>query len=1029
MQRIHPKPFAAVYQPAASPVHASPIGSGWDAAPSPDGAAAHHLGEWVTGSAVHPPLAAANITTLQGTDVLEALAGDRLTRLGGWSGQYATAPVARLLEPLEPIAAAGGWWCSGLDPLADWAPMAWGCFKPDAPRIDAPADAHPSSRCAPRGFGDGPKARKYEHPLKVDARSFWLRVPAVVAQLVADRYRLPLPPEVAADADGSAGAFWRWWAREPRLPLLLTEGAKKAAALLSVGVPAVALPGIWNGCPRTGPKDPTTGRRTGPAALLPDLAGVPLKGRPCSILFDHSDSEQGRLDVAAASRRLARLLERAGSGPVLLGVCPGPHKGADDALAAGVSFEQLAARLEPLRGSARRPVLPRLRAADRIAPAGQYLGAVCPIPTAAEARLVALSALMGTGKTEAIAAAVAPLLAAGVRVVLITHRRSLGAALADRLGLPWAEDAAPGSDLRQQGVALCIDSLCPGSGMQIRPEDWRGCVVVIDEAAAVLAHALTGTGTAIATRRPAVLETLTPLLAGASQVIVADAQLSEPVLQALEVATEARALLIASEHRPAAGRRLVVHPTRDSWRAELVGALQNRRRLWIATTAREGHNGAQTLALLTLQHWPTARVLVVDADTVKDENHDASRLAGDPDGIAAAYDVVICSPAVAAGLSVTLAGHFAAVMVTAGGTTDPDSVAQAAARVRDDCPRHLYAPERSPGNHLITGSGDTDPDQLRRRLGEHEAATVTQLVRAGADLERGTVGPWLPLWARICAARNAQRLAYRSTVRALLEREGYDTTEAAPLVGDAVAVADAAAETLKEIATEAQAAADAAVIAAEPLTAGEARKVARKRKRSPAEQAQLARYRIAEAWGLGADAPTLAILEATRERLSHRARMGWILRNLEARQLVAKHDHAVAQALAPNRRHWAPDLCRETIGPKVTAADALGLPGWLERREWFTATDAQLLELQATATAHGGSLLQVLGVSTSKRATTTLRALLALAGHRLESKRNREDGDRAWRYRVVPEALPDGADPGRLLAAWRDQLGRSPGGT
>jgi hypothetical protein len=861
----------------------------------------------------------------------------------------------------------------------------------------------------------------------VVARSFWLRVPAVVAQLVANRYRLPLPPEVAADADGSAGAFWRWWAEEPRLPLLLAEGAKKAAALLSVGVPAVALPGIWNGCPRTGPKDPTTGRRTGPAVLLPDLAGVPLKGRPCWILFDHSDSEQGRRDVADASRRLGRLLAQAGAGSVLLGVCPGPHKGADDALAAGLSWEELAARLEPLGLGARRPVLPPLRAADRIAPAGDYLGVVCPIPPPAVARLVALSASMGAGKTEAIAAAVALLLAAGVRVVLITHRRSLGAALAERLGLPWAEDAAPGSDLRQQGVALCIDSLCSGSGMQIRPDDWRGCVVVIDEAAAVLAHALTATGTAIATRRPAVLETLTPLLAGASQVIAADAQLSEPVLQALEVATETQALLIASEHRPAAGRRLVVHPTRHSWRAELVAALQDRRRLWITTTAREGHNGAQTLALLTLQHWPTARVLVVDAATVADDNHDASRLAGDPNGIAGRYDVVICSPAVAAGLSVTLRGHFGAVMVTAGGTTDPDSVAQAAARVRDDCPRHLYAPERSPGNHLITGSGDTEPAQLLRRQGEHETATVAQLVGAGADLERGTTGPWLPLWARLGAIRNGQRLAYRSTVRALLEREGYAASDAAPLAADAVAVADAAAVTLKEIATEAQAAADAAVIAAEPLTAAEARKLGRKRKRSPAEQAQLARYRIAETWGLGADAPTLAILEATREKLSRRARMGWILRNLEARQLVAKHDHAVAQALAPNRRHWAPDLCRETIGVKVTAAEALGLPSWLERGEWFTATDPQLLELQATATAHRGGLLQVLGVGPSKRATTTLRTMLALAGHRLESKRNREDGDRAWRYRVVPEALPDGVDPGRLELAWRDQLAQPMG--
>ena len=999
-----------------APAAAGSTGSSWDAAQGADTAAARHLAEWTDGSACHPALAAANVSTLQGPDVLQALAGDRLEQLGGWAQQYATGPVARLLRPLEPVAAGGGWWCSGLDPLADWAPMGWGCFKPDRPRID-------------HRDGKGPRARKYEHPIATPARSFWLRVPAVVAQLVADRFAVALPAAVAADADGSAGAFWRWWAQTPALPLLLTEGAKKAAALLSAGVPAAALPGIWNGAPKS---------PDGRPALLADLAAVPLAGRRCWVLFDASDSEQARRDVAAASARLGRLLERAGA-DVLLGVCPGPHKGADDHLASGGSWELLAAQLQPRQAAAAAPVLPRLRPADRIAPAGQWLGVACPIPDASDARLVALAAPMGAGKTEAIAAALAPLLAVGVPVLLVTHRRSLGAALAGRLGLPGGEDAAPGSDLRQQGLALCVDSLCPGSGLQIRPGDWRGAVVVIDEASAVLAHALSGTGTAIATRRPAVLETLAALLAGASQVIAADAQLSDPVLQALESATGARALVIASEHRPAADRQLVVHPTRDSWRAELVAQLQARRRLWIATTAAKpgAQNAAQNLAELARKHWPGARVLLVDGDTVADDQHDAARLAGNPDGIAGRYDVVVASPAVAAGLSVTLRGHFTAVLVAAGGTTDPDAVAQAAARVRDDCPRHLYAPEQSPGAQLRTGSGDTDPAQLLRRLGEHEAATVAQLVAAGVDLERGTVGPWLQLWAQLAAARNAQRLAYRATVRGLLEREGYAAGDAAPLAGPAVAVADAAAAALSLIAGKAQAADDAAVIAAEPLTAADARELARKRKRTPAERAQLARYRIADAWGLGASAPTPAIIEADRHGLSQRARMGWILGSIEARQLVARHDRGAAAAQAPDRRHWAPDLCRETIGPKVTAADALGLPAWLARSDgsdgsdpaaWFTAGDPALLQLQAIATAHGASLRQVLGASPGARAVTTLRQLLALAGHRLEAKRSRADGARAWRYRVVAEPLPDGADLAPLQAAWRDQLGRSPGG-
>jgi hypothetical protein len=136
-----------------------------------------HLIEWVEGSAVAPELAAANLQTLRGPEVIEALAGDRWDALGGHAQQYATGAVVRLLRPLEPLAEAGGWWCSGLDPLTDWAPMAWGQFKADQPRWDTERN----------------RARKYEAPLGVPTRSTWLRVPAAVAQRVADRWGLELP--------------------------------------------------------------------------------------------------------------------------------------------------------------------------------------------------------------------------------------------------------------------------------------------------------------------------------------------------------------------------------------------------------------------------------------------------------------------------------------------------------------------------------------------------------------------------------------------------------------------------------------------------------------------------------------------------------------------------------------------------------------------------------------------------------------------------------------------------------------------
>jgi len=996
-------------EPTEASAYSGPIGSSWDTAAGPDEPLPEHLAEWVTGSACHPELAAANVQSLQGSAVLEALAGDRLEQLGGHAQQYATGDVVRLLRRLEPIAAAGGWWCAGLDPQADWAPMRWGTFKPDAPRFDQE-----------RG-----KARKYEHPIAAPARCWWLRVPAAVAQLVADRHGLTLPAAVAADSAGDAGAFWRWWASTRALPLVVTEGAKKAAALLSAGLPAVALPGIWNGCPKD--------RETGRPALLADLAAVPLKGRVCLVLFDAP--KPGKRDPAEpkAATRLGRLLAAAGADPKV-GTVPGSHgKGADDHLANGGTWEQLA---EALRKPKPAPVLPVLRRPDLIAPAGAYLGESVTIPH--DRRVVALASLMGSGKTQLIAQKLAPLQAEGRRVVLIAHRRSLGASTAADLGLPWADEAAPGSDLRQTGIGLCADSLCPSSRLRFNPADWSGAVVVIDEVTAVLRHALMAQGTAISRRRVPVLQALGELLARASLVIVADAQMDDATLAAIEAAAGERAYLIGSEHQPAAGRELTYHETRGSWYEALGEQLQQRQPVWISTTAAEATsaNSAKNVAVWVAGQWPGARVLVVDAETVDDPEHDAHRLARDPDGIAGAHDVVIASPAIAAGLSVTLADHFGAVFVAAGGTTDPGAVAQAAGRVRAGCPRHVYAPNRSPGNHLQIGCGSPFADRVLLQLQRHEQVTVGQLAAAGWSVTSNSAGPWLQLWAQAAAQQNGARLAFASTVLGLLAREGYAVQQApesaakCPEMLQVIAQAEAEAEQER-------------IIAAPVPTDQQAAQLKESRKRlSKEERAQLQRWRVDRAWGLQGADPSPLLLDAHDDGAAGRVVFRWAITDPAAGLLVAAHDRQQAQQQAADGRNWAPDLTRAALGPKVTFARALGLPAWLERSDWFGPDDRQLLDLVVAVTAHSDGIAQVLGVTTAKRPLTTLRGLLALVGARLESRRVRlpagDAGDsyRAYSYKVVvdplawspPEdagPLPDRVTPEQVIAAWCDGLGQA----
>ncbi|MEB3276193.1 MAG: DUF3854 domain-containing protein [Cyanobacteriota bacterium] len=985
---------------SAGPSIALPTGSNWDATPAgPEAPWPHHLAEWVDGSAVAPELAAANLQTITGTDVLEVLAGTRLEQLRGWAQQYTTGAVAHLLRPLEPVAAAGGWWCSGLDPLADWAPMGWGCFKPDQPRWDA----------------DRNRQRKYEHPISEPARLFWLRVPAGVAQLVADRHGLPLPSAVSADSAGTGGAFWRWWAQTPALPLVITEGAKKAAALLSAGVPAVAAPGIWNPAPR----NPATGR----PELLAELARQPLKGRPAWVLYDWSDSQQGRDDVARAARRVGELLKAAGA-LVLVGVCPGPHKGADDHLAAGGTWEQLAAQLCPLTPA---PVLPRLRPADQVAPAGQWLGVAAPLPAPEHAQLVVAAAPMGCGKTEAVAAALAPLAADGVPVLMPSHRQALGQAAAERIGVPWCP--APGSDERLQGVAGCWDSWCPNSGLEITGTGWNGGVMVLDEVAQGLEHLLLSTGTALADRRAAVLRTAAEQLPRQRQVIALDAQLPEWAVALLERLTGRRAHLITSDHQPMAGRPLhapagfttpaaAADAFRAKW-AELVASGQPFL-CWTSAQQAGSKNAPQTLAALHRQRVPDARVLVIDSTTPEA----AAAMAANPDQVAAGYDAIYCSPAISSGLS-WARWRPAAVIAYAGGRIAPEHAAQALARVRcPEVPAYLFAPEVAPGGALRVGSGATDPAELIHHLQAVGDPLFGVLETAG--------DPWLQAWAELGAHRNRQRYAYRATIAGLLEREGWQLQAAGS--NYCRTTAGQVTDQLEAITTAALEAEEQAILNAELITTLEAIDLSKKRQLEPSERYALQRYRLAERWALGTATPSPELLAADRDGLGDRLRLGWLLTTPEALALVPAHDQARVAALDDNGRPFAPDRLRVALAPRVAALQALGVPQLLARfaaGEAIAANDPAVVALHVNATACRGQLAQAAGVSPGKLATGTLRALLRACGWQLQRAgriKARGQARDAYTYGAKQVALPAGVDAQALAAVWLEQLKASPAG-
>nr|WP_242053868.1 plasmid replication protein, CyRepA1 family [Nostoc sp. FACHB-888] len=114
--------------------------------------------------------------------------------------------------------------------------------------------------------------------------------------------------------------FWEWVKQYPEIPIILCEGEKKAACLLSLGFVAIALPGIWNG---------RVGKQDFDERLHPDLVPMAQAGRKFIILFDYETKAKTRWSVFQATVRTAKAIEAVGCECEVASL-PGPEKGVDD---------------------------------------------------------------------------------------------------------------------------------------------------------------------------------------------------------------------------------------------------------------------------------------------------------------------------------------------------------------------------------------------------------------------------------------------------------------------------------------------------------------------------------------------------------------------------------------------------------------------------------------------------------------------------------------------------------------------------
>ncbi len=378
-----------------------------------------HWDEWVIGSAIDPDLTALNLHSLSGTTPHDYLLySDKLPRRN--DGRLAQG-ILRQYRHLE----AGGWWCSGLDPLTGEDSL-WGCFKPNAPRSNT----------------DG-KPIKYEHPPKTETGIFALRVPLKLQPKISDRSGVVL----------SDAPFWSQVLANTDIPIVLTEGSKKAGAILGTGYAAIALPGIYNGYRI--PKD-AEGNKTGSPSLIPQLAAFATPGRKIIFAFDSDTKPKTIRNVNAAINTTAKLLEARGC-QCYIASWTKQHKGADDLITAKgeAAWVEAIEQAKPLAlwqvSQLKQLTYP---VSQEIDPKLRYLPDL-EIPPSA--KLIALKARKGRGKTRQLARIVERAIAAGRPALILCHRRQLVEELCRRCGINTITEWRSSETGRLLGYGLCVD--------------------------------------------------------------------------------------------------------------------------------------------------------------------------------------------------------------------------------------------------------------------------------------------------------------------------------------------------------------------------------------------------------------------------------------------------------------------------------------------------------------------------------------------------------------------------------------------
>ncbi|MBE8968683.1 DUF3854 domain-containing protein [Nostocales cyanobacterium LEGE 12452] len=707
-------------------------------------------------SAIDSEIAALNFKSLSGNSASEYLLySEKISRRN--DGRLRDGDMRRYAHLSD-----GGWWCSGINILTE-SDSLWGCFKPNTARIDE----------------GNSKAIKYEHPPKVDTEIFALRIPPRIWELIGRRYDVALPENYQ---NLPYSAFWRWVRENTQIPVIICEGAKKAAAILSCGYVAIGLPGIWGG--RRQPKDEYN-ENNGEPYLIPQLAVFAQPERRIYFCFDADVKRSTVRSVNNAIAKTAKLLSLCGCEIKIMAWYPALGKGIDDVIAAcgREQFDAIYCDAQDLiqwntKQLRRLTYTPDLNLNQR------YLGELA-IPSGKQ--LIALKSPKNTGKTRLLQLLTDPIIRAGERrVLVITHRVQLATDLVEKLGLTFIDKLKETEQGSHFGMGLVIDSLHPKSKAKFNPDEWKGCWLILDEFMQLIWHLLSSS--TCQSDRVAIIKNFKKLLLNVvnygGKIFIADADLNDIGIDFVNgiIGQEIDTFLVENTFKFVQPWQINLVQGKNP--AQLVKILSQKledgKKCFVCLSGQK-HNsrwGSRNLEAYYKKLLPHLRILRIDSKSTTTIGHPAFGCTDNLNEVVKNYDLILTTSTIETGVSIE-EEHFDYVFGIFQGVQTTDGVRQHLSRYRPPVPRYIWL---NPVGINKVGSGSNSVKALLSGEYRKDKANINKLATLGFDekIEGGFENICINTWGKLGAIINDGMSRYSQQIISDLKDEGHIVCEINP---------------------------------------------------------------------------------------------------------------------------------------------------------------------------------------------------------------------------------------------------------